>query len=92
MKKGLILEGGAMRGMFTAGVIDVLMENRHVVYNDTIAYIEEKEKRGELFVIRPEYELPVGRIEKDPEKLKKAYGIGRQIALENLPNIKAFLA
>ena len=26
-KKGLILEGGGMRGMFTAGVIDVLMEN-----------------------------------------------------------------
>lgn len=27
MKKGLILEGGAMRGMFTSGVLDVLMEN-----------------------------------------------------------------
>lgn len=27
MKTGLIMEGGAMRGMFTAGVIDVLMEN-----------------------------------------------------------------
>lgn len=27
MKKGLVLEGGAMRGMFTAGVLDVLMEN-----------------------------------------------------------------
>lgn len=27
MKTGLILEGGAMRGMFTAGVIDVMMEN-----------------------------------------------------------------
>ncbi len=26
-KKGLILEGGAMRGLFTAGVMDVLMEN-----------------------------------------------------------------
>ena len=26
MKKGLILEGGAMRGMFTAGVTDVMME------------------------------------------------------------------
>ncbi|MCR5653366.1 MAG: patatin family protein [Ruminococcus sp.] len=26
-KTGLILEGGAMRGMFTCGVIDVLMEN-----------------------------------------------------------------
>ncbi len=27
MKTGLILEGGAMRGMFTAGVLDVFMEN-----------------------------------------------------------------
>ncbi|MBR5783041.1 MAG: patatin family protein [Clostridia bacterium] len=27
MKKGLILEGGAMRGMFTAGVTDVMMEH-----------------------------------------------------------------
>ena len=26
MKKGLVMEGGAMRGMFTAGVIDVFME------------------------------------------------------------------
>lgn len=27
LKRGLILEGGAMRGMFTAGVLDVFMEN-----------------------------------------------------------------
>ena len=27
MKRGLVMEGGAMRGMFTCGVIDVLMEN-----------------------------------------------------------------
>ena len=27
MKTGLVLEGGAMRGMFTAGVLDVLMEH-----------------------------------------------------------------
>ena len=26
MKKGLVLEGGAMRGLFTAGIIDVMME------------------------------------------------------------------
>ena len=31
MKKGLVLEGGAMRGMFTAGVIDVLLENNIVL-------------------------------------------------------------
>ncbi len=27
MKKGLVMEGGAMRGMFTCGILDVLMEN-----------------------------------------------------------------
>ena len=27
MKRGLVMEGGAMRGMFTCGVIDVLLEN-----------------------------------------------------------------
>ena len=27
MKTGLVMEGGAMRGLFTAGIIDVLMEN-----------------------------------------------------------------
>lgn len=27
MKKGLVLEGGALRGLFTAGVTDVMMEN-----------------------------------------------------------------
>ena len=26
MKKGLVLEGGAMRGMFTCGVLDVFLE------------------------------------------------------------------
>ena len=25
--RGLVLEGGAMRGLFTAGILDVLMEN-----------------------------------------------------------------
>ena len=27
MKTGIVLEGGAMRGLFTAGVLDVFMEN-----------------------------------------------------------------
>ena len=27
MKIGLVLEGGSMRGMYTAGILDVMMEN-----------------------------------------------------------------
>jgi len=35
MKTGLVLEGGAMRGLFTAGVLDVLME-REIVFDGVI--------------------------------------------------------
>ena len=28
MKTGLVLEGGAMRGIYTAGVLDVFLEGR----------------------------------------------------------------
>lgn len=35
MKTGLVLEGGAMRGLFTAGIIDVLMEN-NIKFNGAI--------------------------------------------------------
>ncbi|MBQ8404846.1 MAG: patatin family protein [Clostridia bacterium] len=67
------------------------MANRHIVYNETLTYIEEKEKAGELFVIRPETKLPVGRVEKNPEKLQEAYEIGRKTALKHLERIKLFL-
>ena len=35
MKYGLVLEGGAMRGLFSAGVIDVLMEN-NIILDGTV--------------------------------------------------------
>ena len=28
VKTGLVLEGGAMRGLYTAGILDVLMEEK----------------------------------------------------------------
>ena len=68
------------------------MAERHTVYNETLSYIEERERDGSLFVIRPETELPVSRVEKDPEKLKAAYEMGRSTALKNLEKIKAFLS
>ena len=66
--------------------------NRHNVYNETLAYIEERERSGELLVIRPEKDLPVKRVEKDPEKLKAAYEIGRKTAQKELNRIIDFLS
>ena len=67
------------------------MADRHNAYNHAIEYIAKKEKRGEVLVIRPEATLSVGRIEKDPEKLKAVYETGRQVAEKRLNEIKDFL-
>ena len=67
------------------------MEERHEMYNDTIAYIEEQERAGHTFVIRPPMALPVGRIEHNPKKLKQAYQMGRDAANLVLPMLKAFV-
>ena len=64
---------------------------RHIMYNDTLEYIRRREEEGGLFVIAPDTDLPVGKIEKDPEKLKNAYNIGRRIAEEKLESVKKFL-
>lgn len=36
MKKGLVLEGGGLRGMFTAGVIDALLEHEEIQFDGMI--------------------------------------------------------
>ncbi len=67
------------------------METRHLVYNETLKYIEQKENAGELLVIRPEGTLPIAKVEKNPEKLKEVYNIGRAVAEKRLNEIKEFL-
>ena len=67
------------------------LERRHRMYNKEVAYINEAEKNGSAFVIAPPEELPVGRIEHDPEKLQAAYDIGRKVMTEKLEALKAFL-
>ena len=68
------------------------MEERHMVYNETLRYIEKKEAAGEILVLRPWSALPVGRVERNPEKLHRAYRIGREMALERLEEVRVFLS
>ena len=68
------------------------MARRHEIYNETIEYIEKREKEGAVFVIRPDEKLPVGRIEHDPEKLRNAHAIGKAVAEREMDRIKDFLS
>lgn len=67
------------------------MERRHQVYNDALTYIQSQKDNPNLMVLRPEEELPMSRIEKNPERLQKAYDLGRETALNHLEELKAFL-
>ncbi len=69
-----------------------LLSNRHNDYNETIAYIEEREKSGDVLVIRPPVALNIKPVCRDPEELRRVYNIGRKTAEEMLEQIKAFTA
>ncbi|MBO5093137.1 MAG: patatin family protein [Lachnospiraceae bacterium] len=68
-----------------------LMKNRHISYNKTLDYLEEQEKQGKVFVIRPQKESGIGRIEKDKEKLKALYEQGYREAQEQYEAMLAYL-
>lgn len=60
------------------------MARRQDVYNETTAYIREKERRGEVFVIRPEAALKIKRVEHDRAKIQAVYDQGRAVARKRL--------
>ncbi|WP_026907406.1 patatin-like phospholipase family protein [Paucisalibacillus globulus] len=68
------------------------LEKRHKVYNDTLDYIFEEEKKGNVFVINPSTPLEVGRVERNKDKLTALYNQGIEDAKEVLEQLKQFLA
>lgn len=68
------------------------MEKRHEMYNETIEYIREKEKRGEILVIRPECDVGIKQIEKNPDELYRVYQMGRAHAERQFEDIVKFLS
>ena len=66
--------------------------NRHVMYNATLEKIEELEKEGKIFVIRPESPPEIGRLENDPEKIERVYNMGRKNAEECIENLNKWLS
>lgn len=67
------------------------MAQRQDVYNETTAYIREKERRGEVFVLRPEAALDIKRVEHRREKIQAVYDQGRAVAQKRLAALREFL-
>ena len=67
------------------------LENRYIVYNKTLDQIEQLEREGRIFVIRPSKPIACAMIEKDPDHLQEIYDIGRRDALHYLEDLKKYL-
>lgn len=68
------------------------MKHRHEMYNRELDYIAEEEKKGNALVICPDDTLPIGRLEMNPEKMKKVYEMGLATGRDCLCRIKDFMS
>ncbi len=66
--------------------------DRHIFYNQELAYVRQREAGKYAFVIRPEGDLDIGRIEHDRLKIRTVYKEGRRLARRHLSAIRRFLA
>lgn len=64
---------------------------RHVMYNETLDFIRRETEAGRLFVIRPDVAPDVGRVEKNPDKLRHLHSVGFAAAEREYAALEAFL-
>lgn len=67
------------------------MKKRHEVYNSALDELHHLQAAGNTFVLQPSKRVRVKRTERNPEKLRELYRLGRQDATENIEAIRDFL-
>lgn len=67
------------------------LKHQHEYYNERVECISQMEKEGEIFVIRPSRTIPVGILERNPEKLQKIYDLGFGDAEATMNELKKYL-
>ena len=67
------------------------IDQRNEKYNARVQQIHELEEQGKVFVIRPSENRPVGRLEKDPEKLRALHALGVQDTTKQWQTLKDYL-
>ncbi len=67
------------------------MARRRDVYNRQMDEIDERERAGVSFVIRPPEPLEIGKIERNPETLERVYNMGRSVMGASILQLKRYL-
>lgn len=66
------------------------MDERHIMYNQELAYVAQAEQEGRCLVIRPDGKIPIGHISHNPEEMRHVYDLGRTVGERYIERIKAF--
>ena len=66
------------------------MDQRHLMYNDELAYVAQAEREGRCLVIRPDEKIPIGHISHDPAEMERVYQLGRKMGERNINQIRDF--
>lgn len=67
------------------------LQNRHEMYNRELEYVERQAELGNVLLIAPPEPLKIGRVEQNPERMKAITQLGRDVAMQNLDRIRAFM-
>lgn len=65
-----------------------LLEQRHEIYNYTLAYLDALKKQGKALVIAPSEPIEISRFETDIKKLDALYAMGQMDAAAIFKNFK----
>jgi len=68
-----------------------VLETRHEKYNAVTAEIEEKEKNGQVLVIRPGEALHISATCRDEIEMQRVYDLGREAGKAHIEKIKSFI-
>ena len=67
------------------------LDVRHVMYNQQLELVRQRELEGKALVIRPTEKLDIGHISHDPNEMQAVYDIGRKEGKKQLERIQEFL-
>ena len=68
------------------------IKNRHIMYNNELADIENMQKNKKIFVIRPSKLVKISHTEKNKQILREVYELGRKDAANALPDLINFIS
>ena len=68
------------------------INTRYLRYNNELKNIERLEKNNDIFVIRPSKFVKIKRLEKDENKIKEMYNLGKNDAINSLEKLKEYLS